>query len=228
MSTFLFRPLLRATTGSTDEADASFGKTLALDASFLIPGFVGLSHGTSGTGDPGADPGGPTGGIVPASETVTLAGSQLVFVNTYLSGVTDAYRTAVLYAEHELESHFSNNVTITVSFGFADLGPNFLAQNTFHNSVHATYANLRAALIAHATTADDIAATNTLPVTDPSGGGLVVPYRRRSGEAAGTSGRWAGLSAGCPTGAGQCVHLELRPQQPERGQWIRRHRRYRA
>lgn len=110
------------------------------------------------------------GGIVPGSETVTLAGSQLVFHNTYLSGVTDAYRTAVLAAENELQSHISNSITVSVSFGFQNLGSGFIAQNNFGNVVNVNYSTLRAALISHATTADDTAAVNSLPTTDPSGG----------------------------------------------------------
>ncbi len=126
---------------------------------------------TAASGGTGADSNdGPGGAVVTSPETVTLSGSQLVFVNTYSASVTDAYRTAILYAEHELQSHFSNNVTIRVSFGFANLGSNFLAQNSFHNTVQASYANLRSALAAHATTADDTAAVNSLPTTDPSGG----------------------------------------------------------
>ena len=132
------------------------------------------------------------GGIVTSSETVTLAGSQLTFVNTYASSVTDAYRNAVLYAEHELQSHFSNNVTITVSFGFQSLGPQFLAQNSFNNVVqHVSYSTLRAGLNGHATTADDIAAVNSLPATDPTGGaGFLIagPMARLLGiPGAGTS-----------------------------------------
>lgn len=126
----------------------------------------GATNGTAGTST-GSTAG---GGIVPATETVTLVGSQLVFFNSYGSGVNDAYRTAVLAAEHELQSHFSNNITISVSFGFANLGNGFLAQNHWGNVVDTDYATLRAALISHATTADDIAMANSLPTTDPSGG----------------------------------------------------------
>lgn len=110
------------------------------------------------------------GGIVPGSETVTFAGSQLVFQNTYLSGVTDAYRTAVLAAENELQSHISNSITISVSFGFQSLSGNAIAKNNFGNVVNVSYSTLRTALINHATTPDDIAAVNSLPTSDPSNG----------------------------------------------------------
>src|SRR4051812_27706345 len=112
----------RATTSGSDGADASFGGALLLDTNLTANGSFGSGHfapaldlaqvpGAAPTPDlthasdqsdagPAVIDSGPTGAIVPASETVTLAGSQLVFVNTYLSGVTDAYRTAVLFAEH--------------------------------------------------------------------------------------------------------------------------------
>ena len=182
MSTFSpVKPSSRATAAGLNDTDISFSDAL-MDAALMAPTTVNNGHLAPApelvqttAADPSDIGTGPGGGIVPASETVTFAGSQLVFVNTYLSGVTDAYRTAVLYAEHELQSHFSNNVTITVSFGFANLGSNFLAQNFFHNQVQATYANLRSGLQAHATTADDFSAVGSLPATDPSnGGGFLV------------------------------------------------------
>ncbi len=118
-------------------------------------GFVDPGYGTS---------------VLTSPETVRLTGSNLVFVNTYSSTVTAAYRTAIIYAENEYQSHFSNSITITASFGFANLGAGFLAQNSFHNTVQAGYTNLRNALSSHATSADDRAAVNSLPSTDPSGG----------------------------------------------------------
>ncbi|WP_372785778.1 NF038122 family metalloprotease [Phenylobacterium sp.] len=102
------------------------------------------------------------------SETVTLAGSGLVFNNTYGAGVTDAYRGAVLEAEHFLQGHFVSPVTVNVSFDFQSLGDG-IAENRF--SVYAvSYADLVVALTAHATTADDALAVAGLPAIDPSGG----------------------------------------------------------
>src|SRR4051812_43086507 len=129
------KSLSRATAADSSVVDLSFDNSYVVETTLAGVGSAGIGSfaltpglaqtvDQSGAGSSVIDEG-PTGGIVPASETVTLAGSQLVFVNTYLSGVTDAYRTAVLFAEHELQSHFSNNVTITVSFGFANTG-NFL------------------------------------------------------------------------------------------------------
>ena len=55
-------------------------------------------------------------GAVPSSETITYAGSGLVFVNTYGSGVNDAYRSAIIQAENAFQSHFTNSVTLRLTF----------------------------------------------------------------------------------------------------------------
>jgi hypothetical protein len=107
------------------------------------------------------------GGVFPNPETVTLAGSGLVFVNTYGAGVNDPFHTAIIYAEHELQSNFTNSVTIRVSFDFGNAN-GFLAQNSFFNTVQANYTTLKNALTSHATSADDVAAVNAFPATAPS------------------------------------------------------------
>ncbi|WP_372782596.1 NF038122 family metalloprotease [Phenylobacterium sp.] len=109
------------------------------------------------------------------TESVSRPGSGLVFVNYYGDGVTDAYRSAIISAENFLESHFTNAVTVGVSFDLKSLGATFSAQNEF-DSVPVSYATLSAALRAHATTADDILAVNGLPAADPShGAGFSIP-----------------------------------------------------
>ena len=103
------------------------------------------------------------------TETVSLAGSGLVFENYYGAGVTDAYRTAILTAENDFQSHFTNPVTVVMSFDLQPLSAAFSAQNTF-NLVHVSYDTFVAALKAHATTADDFTAIAGLPTSDPSHG----------------------------------------------------------
>src|SRR5438445_4398935 len=103
------------------------------------------------------------------TEAVTLAGSGLVFVNSYGANVSDAYRRAVITAENFLQSHFTNQVTVGVKFDFQALGSSFSAQNNF-SEVSVSYASFTAALRAHAITSDDILAVNGLPGADPSGG----------------------------------------------------------
>src|ERR1700731_1064651 len=45
---------------------------------------------------------------IPSQETVTYAGSGLVFTNTYDSSVTTQYRSAIIAAENFFQSHFTN------------------------------------------------------------------------------------------------------------------------
>jgi Ca2+-binding RTX toxin-like protein len=104
-----------------------------------------------------------------SNETVTLAGSGLVFNNNYSSTVSDAYRNAIVQAENFLQGHFVNAVTVNVNFDFQSLGPDAVARNHF-SVLTFNYANLTAALAAHSTTPDDALAVAGLPATDPSGG----------------------------------------------------------
>src|ERR1700761_7006936 len=109
------------------------------------------------------------------TEAVTEAGSGLTFINDYGDGVTDAYRTAIITAENFLQSHFTNQLTVSVDFEFSPLGANASAQNEF-DEVDVSYAQFTAALRSHATTSDDLLAVNGLPATDPSGGaGFAIP-----------------------------------------------------
>jgi Ca2+-binding RTX toxin-like protein len=109
------------------------------------------------------------------TEAVTEAGSGLVFINSYDSTVTDAYRTAVITAENFLQSHFTNALTVSVDFSYASLGAGTSGENNF-NEIDVSYASLASALRTHATTATDVAAVNGLPATDPSNGvGFAIP-----------------------------------------------------
>jgi hypothetical protein len=116
--------------------------------------------------------------LVPTSETVTYAGSGLVFVNQYGGGVSADFRDAIVKAENAFQSNFSNSVTLNMSFDLkaiddknADGSWKFSGKNFYSDSVvQATYAQLKNALTAHATTADDRAAVSSLPSSDPSGG----------------------------------------------------------
>ena len=102
-------------------------------------------------------------------ETVTLAGSGVVFENTYGPGVTDVLRSAIIAAEQALQGHFTDSVTVSMNFEAQALDPGFSAQNSFA-VVAVTYDQFAAALAAHATTPDDFAAVAGLPALDPSHG----------------------------------------------------------
>ncbi len=125
-----------------------------------------------------------------SSESVTLAGSALVFNNTYGAGVTPAFRGAIITAENFLQAHFVNPVTVGMTFDLAPLADGSPAQNEFFVSFY-SYAQVIGALAAHSTTDDDAAAVAGLPSLDPSAG---VGFGLTSGQAqalglAGPSGR---------------------------------------
>jgi Ca2+-binding RTX toxin-like protein len=103
------------------------------------------------------------------TEAVTQAGSGLVFINDYDATVSAAYRDAIIAAEHDLQSHFTNPVTINVSFALQPLDGAFAAQNSF-STLFVSYATLTSALRAHAVSADDQLAVAGFPAADPSGG----------------------------------------------------------
>jgi Ca2+-binding RTX toxin-like protein len=104
-----------------------------------------------------------------SSESVTLAGSGIVFNNSYDDGVTDQVRTAILTAEHYLQAHFTDTATINVVFNFDHLGAGVIANNAFL-IYGVTYGEVVGALTAHATSADDRLAVAGLPQADPSNG----------------------------------------------------------
>jgi hypothetical protein len=103
------------------------------------------------------------------AENVTQPGSGLVFANAYGAGVTDAYRAAIVSAEHVLQSHFTNSVTVEMQFDLTSLGGGFSAENTYA-LVGVSYHDYVAALASHATTAADLQAVAGLPQDDPSHG----------------------------------------------------------
>ncbi len=109
------------------------------------------------------------------SETITLPGSGLIFTNIYSSTVTQAYRDAVVQAENFFQSHFTDSMTVGMSFDFFPTGGSSLATNQYSFQT-VNYASFVAALRSHATTADDMIAVNGLPASDPTGGmGMGVP-----------------------------------------------------
>ena len=109
-------------------------------------------------------------------ETVTVSGSGLVFQNSYGGNVNTTFRDTIIAAENFLQTHFTDAVTIRVSFDAQPLAPNIAGENSGDSIHNVSYATLVAALQAHATSADDLAAVAGLPATDPTSGvGFDVP-----------------------------------------------------
>lgn len=113
--------------------------------------------------------------VVTSTDTVSLVGSGLIFQNTFLSGVTPAFRAAVTAAENFFQTHFTNAVTLSCSFDLQSIDPRFAGLNTY-DPINVSYDALTTALGSHATSSDGRSAVASLPTTDPSGGrGFAVP-----------------------------------------------------
>jgi len=93
-------------------------------------------------------------------------------VNTLPAGFVASINAVVQF----LDSHFNNPVTINIDVGYGEidgqpLAPGALGESeTFLNEY--SYSALRTALIANATSPDQISAVNSLPATDPTPGGV--------------------------------------------------------
>ena len=168
-----------------------------------------ISVGSLGTG--GYLGGGGIGDVSTSSsystQTVTLAGSGLVFVNTYTSNVSQSYKNAIISAENFYQSHLSNSVTLNFTFDTKNAGANgFVASNSF-STFHLSYASLKSALTSHATSADDAAAVASLPSSDVSGGkgfdipgGLAEALGLVNAKGATTRRRWRATGASSASG----------------------------
>jgi Ca2+-binding RTX toxin-like protein len=104
-----------------------------------------------------------------ASETVSFAGGGIVFNNSYDAGVTASVRSAIITAENYLQAHFTDRATVNITFDYDPMGPGQVADN-LASFYAVSYAQLVAAMTAHATSADDRLAVAGLPTTDPSNG----------------------------------------------------------
>ena len=117
--------------------------------------------------------------------------SGLVFVNTYGSGVTDAFKAAIIKAENFFQSHFNGSATLNMSFNLQSISNQFTGQNFYFPLFNVSYSSLVSAMTSHAVTADQLAAVKAMPATDPTGGkGFMVPVgmARNLGLAAGPIG----------------------------------------
>lgn len=127
---------------------------------------------------PGSTPSLPTSGgsFANTTETISLTGSGVVFVNSYGANVSATFRNEIVAAENYFQTHFTNTATINVSFNLAQLSPQVAGQNSF-TYVGVSYSAFVSALQSHATSADDLAAVNALThLADPSGGhAFVIP-----------------------------------------------------
>ena len=162
--------------GSEDGSGLSFNDSIGAPEYSL--GFLGEGIGP-------VSQSGVTAPVSLTGETVTFAGSGIVFNNSYTANVTQAYKNDILAAEQDIASHWTNSVTINVTFDAQAEGLNGnLASNGFSLIEGVSYTTLKNALAAHAFSADAQAAVASLPASDPSGGvgwALPVAYARMLG-----------------------------------------------
>ena len=122
------------------------------------------------------------------SETVTFAGSGIVFNNTFETGVSQAYQNCAVSAEQAIASDWSNSVTINEEFIAQAQGQNGeLASNSFY-VFGVSFTTLKSALatLASHEPADIYLqqAVAHLPSADPTNGTgfeLALPYARMLG-----------------------------------------------
>ncbi len=99
-----------------------------------------------------------------------------VSYDTSVDSAPAAFKVAVAYVVNLLDAAFTDNVTLDIHVGWGevdgstvlagDLGQSFEAQAPAYS-----YATIRNALVAGAAAPDQLAASSTLPATDPTGGG---------------------------------------------------------
>ena len=127
----------------------------------------------------------PTSAASGASVTIGTPSSGLVFVNTYESSCTAAFEACIVSAEEELESLFTNSVTLNVTFQEqSSPGSGDALTNSWPSFVDVSYATLKAKL--HSLDPLDV-----LPATDPNPAGgndwaLPEAYARMLGLSSGT------------------------------------------
>jgi len=121
------------------------------------------------------------------TDTVTFAGSGIVFNNTFTASVTQAYKNCIISAEQAIASTWTNSVTINEEFDAQAQGlSGTLASNSFFVD-GVSYSSLKNALASLAMTENNTylqQAVANLPSTDPSGGKgfeLALPYARMLG-----------------------------------------------
>jgi hypothetical protein len=122
------------------------------------------------------------------TETVTFAGSSIVFNNTFDTSVSQGYINCIVTAEQIIATGWTNSVTINEDFSAQAQGQNGeLASNLFY--LHGvSYATLKGALVTLAAQEPNNSclqqAVSHLPSTDPSSSAefeLALPYARMLG-----------------------------------------------
>jgi hypothetical protein len=112
---------------------------------------------------------------------IKLSYDSSVTAGNFTGGAAEeaAFKGAMTYVVNELDSLFTNPVTINLKVGWGEYGgtplsANALGQNLATTYGPASYSTISAALVNNASASGDpaqLAAVATLPASDPTGGG---------------------------------------------------------
>src|SRR5215472_16102900 len=87
-----------------------------------------------------------------------------------------AFKAAINWVVNFLDQLFTNNITINIDVGWGEIDNQSLVSGALGESEdfgnNLTYSQVRNVLIAGATSSDQIAADSTLPLNDPTDGGV--------------------------------------------------------
>ena len=116
-----------------------------------------------------------------AAPIVTAAGTGLIINATYDASITNLGTTSIAYlnitgainaAIQYFQTAITTPITVTINFGFGQVGGTSLVPNALAASIQTysavNYSTLRMALANHATTAGLQTLVNNLPLTDPT------------------------------------------------------------
>jgi hypothetical protein len=116
-------------------------------------------------------------GLATSSGLVILAHFDSSITNLATSSPTlyGEITNAITAAAQFYEAEISNSITISINFGYGEVGGTPLSggalgeSQTNYDAV--SYSTLRTALISHATSTDDLTAISNVPASDPTGRG---------------------------------------------------------
>ena len=120
-----------------------------------------------------------TNNTVMASTTTGVAGAGLVINIVYDFSVNNApngFKVAIAAAVQYLESQFAAPITITIDVGYGEVAGQGLVSGALGESTTSlasfSYAQIKNALSAYATSSGDLSVSANLPANDPTNGGI--------------------------------------------------------
>ncbi len=181
-----FGSSLTASGGASDSSHPDGGSPPPANAFVSVTGTAAIS--ANGAAAHPSSAGATSGGLSSSSsgDLISTPGSGLVFNNTYDASCTSAYISCIQSAEYQLESLFTNSVTLNMTFKEANEGNNGLALgNNWPSWTTVSYSTLKSTL--------NLVTNDLLPSTDPNPAGGHDWYLPEA------YGRMLGLSSNTPS-----------------------------